>query len=168
MNKIMKSINKNLPAVCIAGLFLLLAGTSAVADSADMYSGYFYRDNDDNRVAKITGSELFLKFYPDQRVVMLYVPYPYSRNLQTKTIHQVFSQVIEKVKPETYTRGKFSLLEQSTLAHVEFFTSMDEGQYRFECNGTAPCRVKFTDDSLEMRKAGMLNDHIIKFNQAKD
>lgn len=164
----MKSSSKNLPAACLAGLFLLIAGATAVADPADMYSGYFYRDSDDDRVARITGNELFLKFYPDQRVVMLYVPYPYSKSLQAETIHQVFSQVIEKVKTETYTRGKFSLLEEDTLAHVEFFTSMDEDQYRFECNGTAPCRVKFADDSLEMRKAGMLNDHIIKFNQAKD
>ncbi len=164
----MKSNSNNLLVACVAGLFLFIAGKTAVADPADMYSGYFYRDSDDDRVAKITGKELFLKFYPDQRVVMLYIPYPYSKSLQAETIHQVFSEVIATVKTEAYTRGEFSLLEQDALAQVEFYTSMDGGQYRFECNGTAPCRVKFADDSLEMRKAGMLNDHIIKFNRAKD
>ncbi|GEM_PF-2629286 len=151
----------------VAALLVIISTpfSAAVSEEIDIYSGYYSRDGNDDRPAKISGNSIYLKFYPDQWVIMLYVPYPYSQTLKERILHDVFREVKKQAKSKAYIRGSFGFLEKKATAHVETYEMKEPGKAVFECDGTAPCRVTFGDGYMEMRKAGMLNDHIIKFNR---
>ena len=146
--------------------FILLTAwlpTGQAAEQVDIYSGYYSRDGNDDRPAKLAGNSIYIKFYQDKRVILLYVPYPYSLTVKPGTLHSTFKEAALQGTGKAYIRSKFSALAEPAVAHIESYEMLEQDFARFECDGTAPCRVNFHGDRMEMRKAGMLNDHIIQF-----
>ncbi len=137
----------------------------AASEKVDIYSGYYSRDGNDDRPAKISGNSIYIKFYPDQWVILLYVPYPYSTTLKSRVLHDVFREVKKQAKSKSYIKGKFGSLTKKAIAHIETYEMAEPGKAIFECDGMAPCRVNFSNGYMEMRKAGIVSDHIIKFNR---
>jgi len=158
----------------ILALFLgLLNPPLALSDisvgiNADITKAYYSRDRGDGKAARIAGNSKYIRFYPDKWVIMLYIPYDYSQTLSPEIINKSFAAVREQAKPEAYFKGKFGLLEETSVAHVELYRDFGETQIEFECDGTAPCRVSFDSEGMEVIKAGMLSNHIIKYNRVED
>ncbi len=164
----MMKINAKILLITVIAMLVLLPTISFATDAGeqtDIYSGFYSRDGNDDRAARVSGNSIYIKFYPDQWVIMLYVPYPYATTLENKVLHDAFRTVSKRVKSKSYIRGKFGALDRQVIAHIEKYEMPENNKAVFECDGTAPCRVKFSNGSMEMRKAGMLNDHIIKFNR---
>lgn len=136
-----------------------------VAVDVDIYSGYYSRDRTDGKASEIAGSSQYIKFYPNQWVVMIYIPYEYSQTLGAEQILAALNDIKSKAKVQTYFKAKFGSLTEISVAHVEIYRVMGKNQLEFECDGTAPCRVKFSGDIMEVRKAGMLSDHIVDYNR---
>ena len=158
-------------STCLAIVILAFSAYSPPGEAAeeiDIYSGYYSREGNDDRPAKISGNSIFIKFYPDQWVIMLYVPYPYSRTLESEVLHNVFREVKQQTKSKAYIKGKFGFLTKKAIAHIETYEMKEPNKAVFECDGTAPCRVTFSDGCMEMRKAGIVSDHIIKFNRINE
>lgn len=161
----MKTVTSTFFAPLIAAVILLTAfsSTGEAAEQIDIYSGYYSRAGNDDRAAKTTGNSIYLKFYEDLWVVMLYVPYPYSLTLKPSALNAAFEDAKRQAKSRSYIRSKFGILDEKAVAHVELYSFEEDNKVRFECDGTAPCRVIFDGDSMEMIKAGMLNEHILPF-----
>lgn len=138
------------------------------AEEVDIYTGYYSRDREDGKAAEIAGVSKYVKFYPDKLVVMIYIPYEYSQGLSSNEIHAALNDIKLRVRPESYNKDKFGALTELTVAHVELYRAMDDGQLEFECDGTAPCRARFEGDSMLLRKAGMVSDHISGYNRVVD
>lgn len=151
-------------------LSILLVGgiQPAVAnENVDIFSGYYSRDREDGKAAEIAGVSKYVKFYPDHWVVMIYIPYEYSLGLSPTMIHAALEDIKSQAKTKSYFKAKFGELTEVAVAHAEIYRIMDDGQIEFECDGTAPCRAKPSGDTMEVRKAGMLSDHIIPYNRVK-
>ncbi len=163
-----KSIVAFILLVTVTTTGLFYSGSAESSNRTDIYSGYYSRDGNDDRPARISGNSIYIKFYPDRWVVLLYVPYPYSKTLKPKVLHNVFQEIKQQIKGKSYIRGRFSFLSEAATAHIETYDMPEENKAVFECDGTAPCRVTFIENYMEMRKAGMLNDHIIRFNRINE
>ncbi len=149
-------------------LLLPLLPQGVAAARPDIHSGYYSRDGNDQLAAKTTGHSIYIKFYPDQWVIMLYVPYPYSLSVKPAALHQVFRNVKRKARSKSYIRGSFGVLEEKATAHIETYKMLDGDTALFECDGLAPCRARFSGDTMELIKAGMINNHIIGFTRVDD
>ncbi|HHS84102.1 MAG TPA: hypothetical protein ENK38_04135 [Gammaproteobacteria bacterium] len=167
MTKTANAIFSTCLAIVILSFFAY-SPSGGAAEKTDIYSGYYSRDGNDDRPAKISGNSIYIKFYPDQWVIMLYVPYPYSTSLKNEVLHNVFREVKKQAKSKAYIKGKFGFLAKKAIAHIETYEMKEPNKAVFECDGTAPCRVIFSNGYMEMRKAGIVSDHIIKFNRINE
>ena len=131
----------------------------------DIFSGYYSRAGNDDRAAKITGNSIYIKFYPDNWVIMLYVPYPYSLSLEPDVISRVFEEIKSRNDGKAYLKSRFDILDEKAIAHTETFTFEEKSKVRFECDSMAPCVVEFDENGLDMIKAGIINKHIIRFDR---
>ena len=151
----------------ITVFILLFVGVQPIMadEKADIYSGYYSRDREDGKAAEIAGLSKYMKFYPDNWVVMLYIPYEYSQTLNPEIISTALQEIKSQTKTKSYFKAKFGDLSELSVAHVEVFGPLENGQLEFECDGTAPCRAQFSGDKMELRKAGMISDHMIDYNR---
>ncbi|MCF6224702.1 MAG: hypothetical protein L3J22_00135 [Xanthomonadales bacterium] len=166
----MHSVIKLLISTTSAALILLLLVTQPLQaeDDTDIYSGYYSRDREDGKAAEIAGVSQYIKFYPDKWVVMIYIPYEYSLSLSPQMIHAALKDIKSQAKTQSYFKGKFGELEEKSVAHVEHYRDLGGGELEFECDGTAPCKARFSADTMELRKAGMLSNHIIDYNRVSE
>ncbi len=162
--------NSLMTALLTTAILLLpaLPDSGRAAGQTDIYSGYYSRDGNDDLAARTTGNSIYIKFYPDQWVIMLYVPYPYSLSADSATLHQAFRNIKRQARSKSYIKSTFGILKEKATAHIETYQMLDDSTAMFECDGTAPCRVKFNGDYMEMIKAGMINNHIIGFTRIND
>ncbi len=151
--------------VTTALLFCSWFAIASAAEKLDIYSGYYSREGNDSKAAEVSGNSFYIKFYPDQWVVMLYVPYPYSLEVKPDLLKKVFAKI--ERKSAAYIKNDFGLLKEKAVAHVERFGMVKENEARFECDGMAPCQVIFEGDTLDMIKAGIISNHIIRFRRVK-
>lgn len=134
-----------------------------LSEEIDIHAGYYSREGNDSGPAKTTGHSIYIKFYLDGRVALLYLPFPYSTTVDAGVLNQVFDKIGTQITTKSYVRSTFDLLTENATAHVETFETRGRRAV-FECDGTAPCVVEFTEDSMLMSKSGIIGDHIIKFN----
>jgi hypothetical protein len=162
----------------IAGLVMLVVLSASVAlvgisharqltADIDICSGYYSREGNDGGPAATTGHSIYIKFYPDQRVALLYVPFPYSKTVGAAVLHDVFKNIGERITTKSYVRGKFDLLTEDAVAHMETYETKGSRAV-FECDGNAPCVVDFSTDAMMMSKSGIIGQHMIKFDHVDE
>ncbi len=151
--------------ITVVVLFCSWFTSASAGDKLDIYSGYYSREGNDGRAAEVSGNSLYIKFYPDGWVVLLYIPYPYSKSLQPASIKKVFAST--ERKSAAYVRGTFGVLKKKAIVHTERFNWTKENEVRFECDGMAPCQAVFQGEDMDMIKAGIISNHIIRFNRVK-
>lgn len=130
-------------------------------------TGYFSREGNDGAAARTTQTSIYIKFYPDSWVALLYVPYPYSTTLQAGILSGVFEEIWRQAKSNSFIRSKFGLLDEPAIVHLETWR-MEGDTFLFDCGGRMPCVVEFSDQSMNMIKKGIIGEHIIKFNRVVD
>ena len=133
------------------------------AENPIVFSGYFAREENDGKMARLSGKSHYMKFYAPDRVIRLFIPYPYSTSIKPETISKVFTEVNKMSVGDAYIKGKFGYLEQKVVANIGKVKSR-QGITLFDCNATAPCRIEFMEDALKVIKDGILADHIIMFD----
>lgn len=126
-------------------------------------SGYYSRDGNNGSPSKIAGNNIYLKFYPDRWLGMLFLPYPYASSVETETIAQVFATARKQTSGSSYLKGKFGHLQEKATMHIERYGYLED-RIAFECGSLAPCTIKLGDAYLELIKPGIINEHIIRYN----
>jgi len=136
-------------------------------DRRDIYSGYFSREGNNGKMAQSSGHGHYVKFYPENRIVRLYIPYPYSKTVKSDAINIAFGEAVKRTSGSAYIRDKFGVMEKQIVAHMDFFRWVD-GEVMYDCGKAAPCRIMFDDTSMTVIKPGIVLDHKILYERVKD
>ena len=64
-------------AVLLIGLLTLgMAYAGSVQNDAEIYSGYYSREQNYGELARASGKSHYIRFYPENRIVRLLIPFP--------------------------------------------------------------------------------------------
>jgi hypothetical protein len=160
--------NETIRLSILLGLVLLLAGlpvsafSSNSASAGESLSGYYAREGNDGSPAQAAGNNIYIRFYPDRWLAMLFLPYPYAQQVDSSTITRVFDKARAQTTSSAYLRGSFDLLEQKATLQIERYGYLED-RILFECGSLAPCTIKLGDGYLELIKPGVINEHIIRY-----
>ena len=134
------------------------------SNTAESLSGYYSRDGNNGSPSRTTRNNIYIKFFEDRWIGMLYIPFPSTTSVESSVIDRVFKAAKKKTAGSSYLRGKFGLLEESATVSIERYGYLED-RIVFECGSLAPCTIRFSEDYLELIKPGIINEHIIKYNQ---
>ncbi|MCK4743830.1 MAG: hypothetical protein KAT25_08425 [Sulfuriflexus sp.] len=132
------------------------------ADMPDIYSGHYSREGNNEKMARTTGNNHYVRFYPENRIIRLYVPYPYAETVKASVIDLAFDAAIKKSTGSAYIRSKFGVMDEKIVAHLDTFRWIDN-QVMYDCGKSAPCKVTFDDKSMTVLKPGMVLEHKIHY-----
>lgn len=151
--------------LALLGLLLLcagLAGSAAAAGLNESLSGYYAREGNGGSAARTAGNNVYIRFFPDRWLGMLFLPYPYAEQVDRTAILNVFDRARAKTASSAYLRGNFGHLRQKATLHIERYGYLED-RILFECGSLAPCSIRLGDDYLELIKPGVINEHIIRY-----
>ncbi len=137
-------------------------GASQASLNEDL-SGHYARDGNSDSPSKTAGNNIYIKFFADRWVGMLFIPYPYAIDVEAPVITQVFEAARQQASSAALMKGKFDLLSEAATIQIERYGYL-EGRIVFECGSLAPCTIKLGDGFLELIKPGMINEHIIRYS----
>jgi hypothetical protein len=152
----------------LLGLILLLAGLpgSGFASNSsslnESLSGYYAREGNGGSPAQAAGNNIYIRFFPERWLAMLFLPYPEAQQVDNSTITRVFDAARAQTTSSAYLRGTFDLLEQNAILQIERYGYLED-RIVFECGSLAPCTIKLGDGYLELIKPGVINEHIIRY-----
>ena len=126
-------------------------------------SGHFSREGNNGSPSETARNNIYLKFFEDRWIAMLYVPYPYATGVESSAITRVFEAAKKKTSGSSYLKGKFGELSETATVHIERYGYLDD-RIVFECGSLAPCTIKLGDGYLDLLKPGIINEHIIRYN----
>ncbi len=135
--------------------------------AADRYSGYYSREQNDGEIAKASRKSHYIRFYPENRIVRLFIPFPYSRTLSRGVIGQTFEHAINSTTGSAFIQGTFGVLEQRAVANVDFVKKIN-GAVMFDCDKSAPCRIEFVESGMRVIQKGLVTDHVIAYDYVSD
>jgi len=153
----------------VAGvIFSGVSWADEVADSQrDIYAGYFSQEKNYGELGETSGHSHYVKFYPKNRILRLYIPFPYSKTVEPAAIRTAFDAAARKTSGSAYIKDKFGVMNEKVIAHLDTFRWV-EGQVMYDCSLAAPCKINFSDDSMTLIKPGVVLEHEILYEWIKD
>jgi len=152
----------------LLGLVLLLAGLPGHAFAAESasrgesLSGYYSREGNGGSPAQAAGNNIYIRFFPERWLAMLFLPYPYAEQVESSTITEVFDAARAQTSSSAYLRSSFGTLEQKATLQIERYGYLED-RILFECGSLAPCTIRLGDGYLDLIKPGVINEHIIRY-----
>lgn len=145
------------------GLLLSMLSESGLASTAgESLQGYYARDGNNGSSAQAAGNNIYIRFYPDRWLGMLFLPYPYASEVAPEIIPGVFDNARSQVSSSAYLRGSFGLLQQKATLHIERYGYLED-RIIYECGSLAPCTIRLGEGYLELIKPGVINEHIVRY-----
>jgi len=102
--------------VVLFGLLLVCNSFPAAVFSAQQYGlnetlpGHYSRDGNNGSPSETAGNSIYIKFYEDRWVGMLFIPYPYAVSVEAPVVTQVFVAARKKTSTAALMKGEFGLL----------------------------------------------------------
>jgi hypothetical protein len=152
----------------VPGLFigLLLAaalpGSALAATAGESLNGYYAREGNDGSPAQAAGNNIYIRFFPERWLGILFLPWPYAKQVDSSIIPGVFDTARAQTSSSAYLRGSFGLLEQKATLQIERYGYLED-RIIFECGALAPCTIRLGEGYLELIKPGVINEHIIRY-----
>ena len=147
----------------IVSLLVMAVFSAQHSNAAESLSGYYSRDGNNDSPSRTTRNNIYIKFFEDRWIGMLYIPYLSGTSVESSVIESVFNKAKAKTTGSAYLRGKFGHLEEAATVQFERYGYLED-RVVFECGSLAPCTIRFDNDYLELIKPGVINEHIIKYN----
>ena len=143
----------------------LLPGVSFAAAGAqgEILDGHYAREGNGESPAKAAGNNIYLKFFPDRWVGMLYVPFAEAANIDAGSVTRALDNARRQTGTASYLRGKFGELPALATAQIERYGYIEE-TIVFECGALAPCTIRLGDGYLELIRPGVITEHIVRYN----
>lgn len=132
-----------------------------------IYSGYYSREGNNGKMAQTSGNNQYLKFYPENRIIRLYIPFPYAESVKPEAIKHAFNAAAKESAGSAYIRDKFTVMAEPVVAHLDFFRWVD-GQVMYDCGKPRPCKVVLDDGFLTVVKPGIVLEHKIRYDLISD
>jgi len=153
----------------LLGILLVCTSFPAVVFAAQQaglmedLSGHYSRDGNNGSPSKTAGNNIYIKFFADRWVGMLFIPYPYATGVDAPVVTQVFEAARKQASSAALMKGKFGLLSEAATIQIERYGYLED-RIVFECGSLAPCTIKMGDGSLELIKPGVINEHIVRYS----
>jgi len=153
----------------LLGILLVCTSFPAVVFGAQQaglmedLSGHYSRDGNNGSPSKAAGNNIYIKFFADRWVGMLFIPYPYATGVGAPVVTRVFEAARKQTSSAALMKGKFDLLSEAATIQIERYGYLED-RIVFECGSLAPCTIKTGDGFLELIKPGVINEHIIRYN----
>ena len=148
--------------ILIGTLLVMTAFIAQHSNAAESLSGYYSRDGNNGSPSRTTRNNIYIKFFEDRWIGMLYIPYPSATRVESSVIDRVFIKAKAKTSGSAYLRGKFGHLEEAATVQFERYGYLED-RVVFECGSLAPCTIRFSEEYLELIKPGVITEHIIKY-----
>ena len=159
-----RSVRKFITGILLSFSLLTAATLSAQqTGSGENLSGFYTREGNNGSPAKTAGNNIYIKFFDDRWVGMMFIPYPYAIEVENAAIDTVFTAARKQVKRAAILRGKYGVLAEAATIQIERYGYLED-RIVFECGALSPCTIKLGDDSLELIKPGVINEHIINYD----
>ncbi len=145
---------------------LLLPATVQAAEptgAGENLAGFYAREGNGGSPAKAAGNNIYIKFFSDRWLAILFVPYPYATGVDSETIAGVLDTARAQTASASFLKGEFGLLDEAATVQIERYGYYQD-RIAFECGALSACTIKISDDSLELIKPGVINEHIIRYN----
>ena len=126
-------------------------------------SGHYSRDGNNGSPSNTSGNNIYIKFFEDRWVGVLFIPYPYAASIEASIVTQVFDSARKQTSNAALMKGKFELLSEAATIQIERYGYLED-RIVFECGSLAPCTIKLGDGFLELIKPGVINEHIVRYN----
>jgi len=150
--------------VLLACLLLPFATPSAQQSGhGERLAGYYARAGNNDSPAETAGNNIYIKFFDERWVGMLFIPYPYAIDVASEVVDQVFNAARKQAPRAAILRGKYGLLDQAATTQIERYGYLQD-RIIFECGGLSPCTIKLGEGYLELIKPGVINEHITKYD----
>ncbi len=155
--------------VILLGMLLACTGFSAAVFSAQQpslneeLSGHYSRDGNNGSPSKTSGNNIYIKFFEDRWVGVLFIPYPYATGVEAPVVTQVFEAARKQATSSALMKGKFGLLSEAATIQIERYGYLGD-RIVFECGSLAPCTIRLDNGFLELIKPGVINEHIVRYN----
>ena len=140
-----------------------LPGMVSAGSQKEKLDGYYSRDGNNGSPSETSRNNIYIKFFEDRWLGIMFVPYPYASDIEPPLIAQVFDRAKNKTSSASYMKGKFDLLAEPATLQIERYGYLED-RIVFECGSLSPCTIKLDNGSLELIKPGVINEHIIKYN----
>ena len=158
-----RSVSKLLPILLLAILMIPCATLSAQTATTERLSGFYAREGNSGSPAMTSRNNIYIKFFDDRWVGMMFIPYPYAIEVEDRVISEVFAAARKQVSSAAILRGKYGLLSEPATIQIERYGYL-ENRIVFECGALSPCTISLADEQLELIKPGVINEHIVKYN----
>jgi hypothetical protein len=159
-----RSVRKFITSFLLACSLLPAANLFAQqTGNGENLSGFFAREGNNGSPAKTAGNNIYIKFFEDRWVGMMFIPYPYAIEVEDAAIDKVFTAARKQVKRAAILRGKYGVLAEAATIQIERYGYLED-RIVFECGALSPCTIKLGNDSLELIKPGVINEHIINYD----
>lgn len=145
-------------------LLLLLAPfcMAAQPDFGERLEGYYAREGNDGSPAATAGNNIYLKFYQDRWIGMLFVPYPYAIGMESQRIQRAFENARSRTESPAYLRDRFNEFDEPATAQIERYGYLED-RIAFECGALSACTIKLGEGYLELIKPGVINPNIVRY-----
>jgi len=149
-------------AVCLA------LGSSCVAAAdgprlGERLDGYYAREGNGGSPAAAAGNDIYLKFFDDRWVALLFVPYPYALEVDAGQVARAFAAARAGAASPSYLRGAFGAFDRAATAQIERYGYLPDRRIAFECGALSACTISVGDDMIELVKPGIVNPHIVRY-----
>jgi hypothetical protein len=131
--------------------------------NVENFFGHYSREGNNGSPSRTTRNNIYIKFFKNRWIAMLYVPYPYATSVESSMITRVFEEAKKMTSGASYLKGTFRQLSESATVHIERYGYLED-RIVFECGSLAPCTIKLGEGYLDLIKPGVINEHIIRYN----
>jgi hypothetical protein len=155
--------------VILLGLLLTCSSFPTAVFSAqqsglnETLSGHYSRDGNNGSPSETAGNSIYIKFFEDRWVGMLFIPFPYASGVEAPVVTQVFVAARKQTTSAALMKGEFGLLSEAATIQIERYGYLGD-RIVFECGSLAPCTIRLGDGFLELIKPGVINEHIVRYN----
>ena len=153
----------------LLGILLLCTSFPAIvfgvqqAGLMEDLSGHYSSDGNNGSQSKTAGNNIYIKFFTDRWVGMLFIPYPYATGVEAPVVTRVFDAARQQTATAALMKGKFELLSETATIQIERYGYLED-RIAFECGSLAPCTIKLGDGFLELNKPGVINKQIVRYS----
>ncbi len=158
-----RPVSKFLSILLIAILMIPCATLSAQTTTAEKLSGFYAREGNSDSPAMTSRNNIYIKFFDDRWVGMMFIPYPYAIEVEDRVVSEVFATARKQVSSAAILRGKYGLLSEPATIQIERYGYLED-RIVFECGALSPCTIRLGDAQLELIKPGVINEHIVNYN----
>lgn len=139
------------------------AWSAAQSEFTENLSGFYSRDGNNGSPAQTAGNNIYIKFFEDRWIGMMFIPYPYAIKVDAAVITRVFDAARKQASRAALMKGKYELLSEAATIQIERYGYLED-RIVFECGSLAPCTIKLGDGFLELIKPGVINEHIVRYS----